>query len=163
LSLWVKALQAAILGAIDGARTAWAQATSGGENMDDKKEASDTLKRRAAWFRYFRWWGRGQTYLSIFIAGGSALVASKAVAGINFEVGRHEFEFASLVALVVAICAAIQNVLQPDVRARAYREAWVILDLAVKGEDKVSEPVIDAIRRGEERIGQRPISPSKPT
>jgi hypothetical protein len=159
---WVVALYFAIVGAWEGAKAGWTTSRAISSNQDASNlpviESRNVLLRREAWFKWFRRWNACQTWLGILVAGGSAAVASKAL---DIPLGSGSANVSTYVALVIAILAALQTVLRPESRARSYREAWVILDLAVKEKEGVDTKLVDAVRRGEERIGQRPVDPQK--
>jgi hypothetical protein len=84
-------------------------------------------------------------HLLVIISGGSALVASKVIG--------EKPEARDILALIVAICSALLAALQPQQRARAYRQAWIELDLAIKASEGTPTELIEALRRGENLIG----------
>jgi hypothetical protein len=107
-------------------------------------QLSDIQHKRDVWFRLGMFFsGIGWT-LSILIASLSAFVAS----GLSDEKPRQ------YAALAVAIAASLQAVLQPQRRARLYRESWINLDLAIKQLQGVPPSIIDALRVGEKYIGE---------
>ena len=58
-----------------------------------------------------------------------------------------------IAALVVAICSALLLMLQPQQQAQAYRQSWIELDLTIKRLSGVSADLLEAVRRGENLIG----------
>jgi len=107
-------------------------------------DCANAIARREAWFGCFRFWKGLSWILSVSIAAGSAFVAS----GLSVEHHLREY-----FALAVAVCAALQTALSPARRADAYREAWIGLDLAVHKHCNMAPGLLEAIRVGENRIG----------
>jgi hypothetical protein len=110
---------------------------------DSNSEETDVKGRRDAWFKYFQRWQYFSWGLLVFISGGSAAVASQIVPPVVRDG----------VALAVALCAALLATLQPQRRAQAYRQAWIAIDLAIKASARVAPDMLDAIRKGENIIG----------
>lgn len=110
----------------------------------NQPELADIGARRRVWFRYFQAWRALGWAVSIFIAGLSAVVASQIIG----DPAR------TYIALVVTVLAALQATVQPQMKARSYREAWVQLDLAMKQAEGVSNSLLDAVRVGENSIGE---------
>jgi hypothetical protein len=100
------------------------------------------IKRRRIWHYAFMQWLCTYWLLVVVISGGSAAVASKII-GDNLR---------DILALVVSVCSAMLATLQPQQRARSYRQGWIDLDLNIKAMEQVPEPLLRAIRRGEEAI-----------
>jgi hypothetical protein len=115
-------------------------------------ERAEAYNRLGGWIFLHRRWRLISRTLTITIAGLSAYVASD----LSQYLGRN------YAALIVAVCAALQATLRPEQRANAFREAWIELDLALMEEDKIPAHLTDAIRHGENRIGETHAqSPSK--
>ena len=110
----------------------------------NQPELADIAARRKVWFRYFQCWRALGWAVSVLIAGLSAVVASQIVT----DPAR------TCIALVVTVLATLQATLQPQLKARSYREAWVQLDLAMKQAEGVSTSLLDAVRQGENSIGE---------
>lgn len=77
------------------------------------------------------------------ISGGSASVASKII---------NDY-WRDILALAVAICSALLATLQPQQRARSYRQAWIGLDHAIMESEEVSSKLLEALQSGEAAIG----------
>ena len=112
--------------------------------IGSQAELVDVSRRRRVWFRYFQAWRALGWALPVLTAALSAVVASQIIT----DPAR------TYVALMVAFLAALQAVVQPQQRARNYREAWVQLDLALKQAEGVSSALIEAVRQGEGSIGE---------
>ena len=112
----------------------------------------EVSKRRDAWFKYFIWWKRLSWALSVLTVIVSAFVASS----LSKDFYREGF------ALFVAFCTGLQATLKPGNRVDAYREAWVVLDLALKKFSGAPTEIIDALRSGEARIGEGRAGETKP-
>ena len=121
--------------------------------MDEAgQNLKEVFKRRDHWLRRHKVWEWFSIVLSVTIAGLSAFVASS----VSKEWGRD------YAAVIVAVCAGLQATLRPAQRSREFREAWIDLDHAVREEENTSPRLLDAIRRGENRIGgthaERPLT-----
>jgi hypothetical protein len=110
---------------------------------------ADVRRRRRIWFGSFIVWQVISFSLLITIAAGSAFVASS-VSGIFTINGGAVRDIA---ALAVAICSAILLALQPQQQAQAYRQAWIEIDLAIKSANGVPADLLEALRKGENLIG----------
>lgn len=121
--------------------------------MDEDPESNDILRRRKAWFSNFMNWQRLSWFLLIAIAALSSVVAS----------GLLGDYWSRVVALMVAASSSILATIQPQQRARAYREAWIELDSAIKEKAGIDPIYAKALARGEAIIGHHPtIGDHKP-
>jgi hypothetical protein len=100
-------------------------------------------RRRRTWHVAFMLWLCIHWSLLVIISGGSAAVASKII---------NDY-WRDILALFVAICSALLATLQPQQRARSYRQAWINLDLAIMASEHVSANLLEALRSGEDAIG----------
>jgi hypothetical protein len=79
----------------------------------------------------------------VFIAAGSALVASQIASGTDWR---------SYLAAAVAVVSAGYAVLQPGTKAQAYRQAWIGLRVEVLKQEGADPKIIEAILDGERHI-----------
>lgn len=98
---------------------------------------------RPKWYASFLVWQIIDWTLLLIITAGSAAAASK------FS-GSHTESLSLTVAIVGAVYAAFN----PNQRAEAYREAWLILNAAVML-NKSGDDIVKAYLRGEQIIGGR--------
>ena len=117
-----------------------------------KRDEVDIGARRDGWFRRFLLWRRISWTLAIIIAGGSTFVASS----------LSEGYVRSIVALMVALASALQLTLRPDRMAYGYREAWIEIDLAIKALAGAPPPLVEALRKGENRISETHVGQAVP-
>jgi hypothetical protein len=92
------------------------------------------------WGHLFRTWQALHWTTMIFIAGGSAMVASRYAS----DTGWHDG-----MAVGVAIASAIYAVLQPASRAASYRRAWSEIKFEIMRNEGVPQNLIDAAKRAE--------------
>src|SRR4051812_2642134 len=84
---------------------------------------AEVYHRRRSWWVALNIWKGIWFILLVSIAAGSAFVASEL---------SEWFHARQMAAMIVAICSALFAVLRPEIRARASRDAWVVLERALR-------------------------------
>ena len=102
------------------------------------REHQNVRRRRRIWYCSYVAWQAMAWFMLAAIAGGSAYVASS-----SFKDSDKQ------AALGVAILSAVLTVFQPQRRANAYRQAWMVLDLTIKKQAKVQQELLLAVEDGE--------------
>ena len=116
-------------------------------------QIKSAIHRRTQWYRRFVFWRLVSWGLTTVIAGGSAFVAS--------SLSNHGYA-REIIALIIATFAAIQAALSPAVKAASFRQAWVILDLALQEFSGLPPALVKAISEGEHQIDQTHIVGQSP-
>jgi hypothetical protein len=103
----------------------------------------DAKRDRDMWFNLHWCWQAAHWVSMVFIAAGSALVASQVANGTHWR---------DALAAAVAVVSAGYAVLQPGAKAQAYRQAWITLRVEVMRQEGADPKILDAILAGEKHI-----------